>query len=211
MNTVAASKARNRARTRQNREESRAKIVAAATEMVRERAYAELSIGEITDAAGIGRTLFYRHFDDLGDLLRQASGDAMGELFDAEVELSAAVQRERDTDAVRAAVEPAVKLYSRHGPLLRALNEAAAADPVIAEAQEGIRSRFDELVAESMSKTPEFATNPAADVMETARALNLLNTAYLLDAFGHEPRVSVETAITTLTEIWLRVIGRERS
>ena len=55
------------------------------------------------------------------------------------------------------------------------------------------------------------ASNPTADVKETARALNLANTAYLLDAFGHEPRVSVETAITTLTEIWLRVIGRERS
>jgi AcrR family transcriptional regulator len=211
MNTAAASKARNRAKTRQNREESRAKIVAAATEMVRERAYTELSIGEIMDAAGIGRTLFYRHFDDLGDLLRQASGDAMAELFDAEVELTSTVTRESGEAAVRATIEPAVKLYARHGPLLRALNEAAAVDPVIAQAQEGIRARFDELVAESITDVPEFAKNPTADAKETARALNLLNTAYLLDAFGHAPRVSVETAITTLSEIWLRVIGRERS
>jgi AcrR family transcriptional regulator len=211
MNTAAAGKARNRAKTRQNREESRAKIIAAASELVRERAYTELSIGEIMDAAGIGRTLFYRHFDDLGDLLRQASGDAMGELFDAEVELAATVGREGGEDAVRATIEPAVKLYARHGPLLRALNEAAAVDAVIAEAQEGIRGRFDELVAESISEVPEFAASPTADIRQTARALNLANTAYLLDAFGHEPRVSEETAITTLTEIWLRVIGRERS
>ena len=39
-----------------------------------------------------------------------------------------------------------------------------------------------------------------------ARALNLLNESYLLDAFGREPRVSTDTAVQTLTEIWLGVI-----
>ena len=43
---------------------------------------------------------------------------------------------------------------------------------------------------------------------ETARALNLLNETYLLDAFGREPRVSPETAVQTLTEIWVAVIRR---
>ena len=45
--------------------ESRERIVAAATELVRERAYAELSVDEVMREAGIGRTIFYRHFDDL--------------------------------------------------------------------------------------------------------------------------------------------------
>ena len=37
--------------------------------------------------------------------------------------------------------------------------------------------------------------------METAHAMNLMNERYLLDSFGREPRVSVETATRTLAEI----------
>ena len=52
------------------------------------------------------------------------------------------------------------------------------------------------------------AARPAGEVAETARALNLMNESYLRDAFGREPRVSSETAIRTLTEIWVAVIER---
>ena len=51
-------------------------------------------------------------------------------------------------------------------------------------------------------------TRRLADVGETARALNRMNESYLLDAFGREPRVSTETAVQTLTEIWDAVIHR---
>ncbi len=44
---------------------------------------------------------------------------------------------------------------------------------------------------------------------ETARALNLLAESYLLDAFGREPRVSVETAVETLSEIWISLTRSE--
>ena len=53
-----------------------------------------------------------------------------------------------------------------------------------------MRERFDELLAEALREMPRIAAHPPADVAETARALNLLNTSYLLDAFGREPRVS---------------------
>ena len=42
-------------RTRETREKSRARIVDAATELVRERSYAELNVGEIMERAGIGQ------------------------------------------------------------------------------------------------------------------------------------------------------------
>ena len=47
---------------------------------------------------------------------------------------------------------------------------------------------------------------PPANLAEVARALNLMDEAYLLDAFGRESRVSTETAVRTLTEIWVAVI-----
>src|SRR5687767_6565596 len=190
------------ARARRAREENRAKIVAAATELVREHSYAQLSVGEVMDSAGIGRTLFYRYFDDLGDLLARASREAIEELYAAEVELSAGAAD--PAEAIRGALGAAVATYRRHGPLLRALAEAATVDPQIAAGQREFYRRFDELIA---GRLGELSAEGSADPQETARALNLLNIGYLLDAFGHEPRVSEETATRTLTEIWLSVIA----
>jgi AcrR family transcriptional regulator len=195
----------SRQRTRHSRAESRARIIAAATELVRERSYAELSVGEVMEGAGIGRTIFYRHFDDIGDLLIQASRDAIEELLQVQLELEAAREGAGVEAAVRAAIEPAVAVYQRHGPMLRALSEAAAEDEQIAAGWRQMRSRFDELVARTLRGLSE---SPPADVYETAKALNLMNGNYLMDTFGRTPRVAPEVAVRTLTEIWVATIAR---
>ena len=195
-----------RKRSRLGRVESRTRIIAAATELIRERGFAQLSVGEVMERAGIGRTLFYRHFDDLGDLLLKSSREAIEALYANELEIGAAVERPAP-ELVKSAIAPAVAVYRRHGPLLRALAEAAPADERIAAAQEQVRARFDALVAEVIVRLPHFADRDGGDVAETARALNLLNTAYLQDAFGREPRADEDTAIRTLSGIWMAVIA----
>jgi AcrR family transcriptional regulator len=191
------------AQLRHSRQESRERIVAAATELVRHQSYGELSIGAVMERAGFGRTIFYRHFDDLGDLLVRASRDAIDELYAAQrplAEAAAAAAGERDV--IRASAQSAVAVYERNGPLLRAVVEAAASDPEVAAGHRAMRRQFDGLVEEALRGREARLANPA----ETARALNLLNEAYLLDAFGREPRVSTQTAVQTLTEIWLGVV-----
>ena len=179
--------------------------MAAVEELVRDESYATLTVEDVMHQAGIGRTIFYRHFDDLGDLLRRAGREAFEGLLHAEQELRDAQAGGR-TDIARAAIEPAVAVYRRHGPLLRAIAEAAASEERIAEGQEAMRRRFDELVEGALREMPALAANPLADIAETARALNLMNMNYLLDAFGREPRVSTETAVRTLSAIWAGVI-----
>lgn len=199
--------ATHRDEVRQARQKSRSRIVAAATELVRTRSYGALTVDQVMREVGQGRTIFYRHFDDLADLLVRAGREAIDELLAAQRALSEA--RSGDgPGVVRQAIEPAVAVYQRHGPLLRAIAEAAAGDDQIAAGQDAIRRRFDDLVADVLRSMPGIAAHPPPDVAETARALNLLNEAYLLDAFGREPRVSTETAVQTLTEIWSAVIDR---
>jgi TetR/AcrR family transcriptional regulator, ethionamide resistance regulator len=192
-------------RARLSREQSRARIVAAAIELVRELSYPELSVGAVMERAGLERTIFYRHFDDLGDLLMQTGREAIEELYETQLDLSAA-RDGAEPEVVRAAIEPAVAAYRRHGPLLRALTEAAAGDPQVAAGQARIRSRFDRLVAGSLSDLLEFESSSAADVAEIARALNRMNESYLQDAFGREPRISTAAAVEALTEIWVAVL-----
>jgi TetR/AcrR family transcriptional regulator, ethionamide resistance regulator len=201
--------AKRRVQVRQSRQESRARIVAATAELVRRRSYAELSVEEIMAAAGLGRTLFYRHFDDLADLLQRAGREAIEELLEAEIALGR-TRADLGPDAVREAMASAVAAYHRHGPLLRAIREAAASDEQIAAGYVAMRERFDAVAEQALRATADERRHAPADVAETARALNLLNEGYLLDAFGREPRVSVATAEQTLTEIWTAILDRGR-
>ena len=192
------------ARPRIKREQARARIVDAAIELVRERAFAELTVGEVMDRAGLERTIFYRHFENVGDLLLSSGRQAIEELFTAQLGL-AATRADHGPEAVHQAMEVCVRIYRKHGPLLRAASEAVAADQLVAVNQVEIRRRFDELVAEAV-RAADDGGQRVADPFETAHALNLLNERYLLDAFGREPRVSVETATRTLSEIWSSVL-----
>jgi TetR/AcrR family transcriptional regulator, ethionamide resistance regulator len=202
------AKATTRAqRTRLSREEVRARLVDAATELVRDGSFYDLSVTDVTDRAGIERTIFYRHFDDLADLLLRAATEAIESLYQAQVELDEG-REEGDLETVRAAIEPAVRVYHQHGPVIRAVTEAGASSPEIAGQGSELRRRFNELTASSLARLPGLKDNPPADIAESARALNLMNEAYLRDAFGRDPRISPEAAIETLTEIWAAFLDR---
>jgi TetR/AcrR family transcriptional regulator, ethionamide resistance regulator len=164
-------------------------------------------VDEVMREAGFGRTIFYRHFDDLADMLLRASREAIDELYEAQSGLGQA-RPDQDPDAVPRALRAAVDVYQRHGPLLRGVAEAAAGDEQIARDYAAMRKRFDDFAEQSLHGVADLGQTPLADVAETARALNLMGESYLLDAFGREPRVSPETAVATLTEIWDAVIRR---
>ena len=191
-----------RAELRHTREQSRERIVAAAESLVQRVPFAELTVDDVMREAGFGRTIFYRHFDDLGDLLMRAGREAIDELLEAQVAFSEARMGD-GPEVVRSAIEPAVSVYQRHGPLLRAISEAAGIDERISAGQDAIRERFRELVEQALRASGGLTIDPSADLGEVARALNLMNEKYLLDTFGREPRASAQTATETLTAIWL--------
>jgi len=194
-------------RVRRSRQAARERIVAAATELVRQRSYATLSVEEVMREAGLGRTIFYRHFDDLADLILRAGREAIDELYEAERRLHEMQAQGGPLESIPQAIAIAVDTYHRHGPLLRAIAEASAGDDQLAARYHAIRERFDTLTREGLELTPRFAGPRAADAGEVALALNLMNEAYLLDAFGREPRVTPEVARRALTAIWSAVVG----
>src|SRR5918911_1424222 len=106
---------------RQTRQESGERIVAAATELIRDTPYGALTVDDVMREAGAGRTIFYRHFDDLADLLMTAGREAFEGLYEAERAFGDGHRFGQPN--IRAAIEAAVDVHVRHGPLLRAIAE----------------------------------------------------------------------------------------
>ncbi len=199
------STSRRRSAQRQRREEVRAQIIAAAETALRERPFRELTVEELMVAAGLSRTLFYRHFDDLGDLVVRLLEDAGTELYRYEERLFATGAS--DHDAVRAALEAPVRGFSASGPLLRAIAEASSHDERIDTAYRLLLGRFEALIEAFLRVLADRGLARLADPTQTARALNLMNVSYLLDVFGSpHSEVTPEVALQTLTEIWSGLI-----
>ena len=75
-------------RPRLSREEARERILEATGELVRDRSFAELTVGEIMDRAGLERTIFYRHFENVGALVLSAGRQAILDLYEAQAAIA---------------------------------------------------------------------------------------------------------------------------
>src|SRR5437588_8021754 len=119
-----------RARRREQRETTRREILTAADRLLRERPYRELSVDRVMAQTGLTRTAFYRHFDDVPDLVLRLLAEVGRELYDV-----AERWRERALGDFRGAAAEGlagiVQFMVRHGRLVRAVAEGAANDELI--------------------------------------------------------------------------------
>ena len=144
-----------------SRSEARRRIVAATGRLLADRRFRDLTVEDVMAEAGLARTIFYRHFDGLPDLVLAALDDAVAEDAAPPADLHDMLER-------------AVTLFARHGRLLVAVEEAAHHDP---EVEQAYREAFER----SVDATAALAPRPVA------RALMHLNASYLTDALGARP------------------------
>jgi TetR/AcrR family transcriptional regulator, ethionamide resistance regulator len=123
----------NREQGRQRRREQMERRLLDATErLMRDGAsFTELSVDRLSTEAGISRASFYIYFEDKGHLLRRLAGQVFGDLASGAERWWKMAWR-HDPDDVRAAMAGIIASYRRHQPVLVALNEMAAYDPLVA-------------------------------------------------------------------------------
>ncbi|MFM9378841.1 TetR/AcrR family transcriptional regulator [Gordonia sp. VNK21] len=94
--------------------------------------FADLSVEQVISRAGIARSTFYSHFDDLGHLLRSLCEGVITEMITA-----ARLWFEHDDgitrDELGAALAAVVKTYRGREKLFAAMAEASTTDPVVRE------------------------------------------------------------------------------
>ncbi len=182
-------------------DEARRRILDAARELLADRPFGALTVGDVMDRAGLTRTVFYRQFDDLAQLAPELLPDVEDPLVDQ-------VQRAAPEDVIPQMIAGQVALYAEHGRLLRAIDAAAAADAGVAaqldRALVGPRRLLERLVAG--------APHPPPNPREFAALLMATHRAYLLDTFGSgkaTPRRRRQ-ATAALTALWQRLLADGR-
>jgi AcrR family transcriptional regulator len=182
------------------KEEARDRIRDAAANLLTHSSYRDLSVDAVMAEAGLARTLFYRHFDGLPALMLSLLDDLRDALLSG--------GEPGDPEFLRRVLERAVDVARRHGPLLRAIDDAARHDAEVERA-------YDAFVEWSIQTTAAIFREGVAtgkvravpDVDATVRALTRMNGGFLIDQFARDPDFDPQVPTDVLWTIWARTLG----
>jgi len=199
MDAVTSQPARRR---RRSPEEAEREIIAAAASLLEERPFRELTVDEVMRRTGLSRPSFYVYFRDRHHLILRLVEQIGDELFDMSNRWFRGAQ---DGPAqLRAAVEGVVVVYLRHGPVMRALADAAADDPEVERVYQDLIEGFVTATCEHLKRELAAGRIDSIDPPSTAAALVWMNERYLYRTAG-DP-ASRDRAIETLSTVWIRTI-----
>jgi AcrR family transcriptional regulator len=178
------------------RSEARGRIAAATERLLADRPYRELSVDAVMTEAGLSRTVFYRHYDGLPEVLL--------ELFEA---VAAELAGKLESGELRDVLEAATRAFAAHGPVMRAVDQASGHDAVIERANRAVSDAFTARMAEQLERAMGDGRVRVGDAYELARALNLMNQRYLLETVARDPGFDQERAVRALLAVWEPVTG----
>ena len=149
----------------------------------------------------MSRPAFYHYFNDLHHLMESL-------LSEVEIAMHATanpwILGEGEPIAVlRASLAGVVRTSMEHGPILRAVAEAAPLDERLEAAWAAFMWRWDDAVCARIAAQQEVGLIRAGDPRQIANALNAMDAAVLIAEFGQEPQGDPEAVIDTLHEIWV--------
>jgi AcrR family transcriptional regulator len=178
--------------------------VDAAEALLRERPFRELTVDDLMRRTGLSRPSFYVYFRDRHDLVLKVVEHIGGELFSMSERW---YKGTGDGPAlVRDAIDGVVGVFSVHGPVLRALADAAADDPRVEEAYAALIQRFVDATARHIEMEVAAGRILPLDPVPTATALTWMMERYLQLSLGRPPGVPEEQVASALTTIWSRVL-----
>jgi AcrR family transcriptional regulator len=192
------------ARRRRRGDETRTLILDAAEQLLRSGSYRDLSIARLMETIGYRRTVFYRHFNSVPDLVvavvaRQAAASAPS--ADA---FRTAAARQLDLDAARELLRPTVAHWVANGPLIAALRDAAITDGVLGRVVAATQGQLEALVLAGLTERHAAGALQTADLPDVARLLSGMSQGYLLQSLG-KGETDPELVLDTLARGWVAI------
>jgi len=201
-------------RRRRRPEEAERAILAAARAFLEEHPFREMKVESVMARTGLSRPAFYAYFDDRYDLVTRLLEGIGGLLFALDRRWlvgDPGSGRAESARILREALGGGAETFERHGPVLRAISDAASYDErVEGMYRSGLIERLVAAVAGRVARDVEAGLSPAdLDPQETARALVMMTERYLIDAYGRPvagpPRDDAAVA-RTLEAVWVRTL-----
>jgi TetR/AcrR family transcriptional regulator, ethionamide resistance regulator len=192
-------------RRRRSPAEAEQEILESAERFLRERPLRELTIDEVMTGTGLSRPAFYVYFRDRHDLVLRLIGVIGGELF----EMADKWLRGGD---LRAGVDGVVAVYAKHGPVLRAISDAAVDDPDVEQAYFALVQRFIDATADHIRAEQRTGRSEGMTAIRTASALVWMNERYLSMCLGggNNRQLKPREVADTLHQIWTRTLYLEK-
>ena len=192
------------ARRRRRPEEAEREILDAAEDLLRGGRFSALTVDELMSRTGLSRASFYVYFRDRHHLIMRLTDRIGGELF-AMSDRWLRGSGDPLEDA-RAAVEGVAAVYAEHGPVLRAIADAATHDPQVERIYHELVERFVVATARRIREDIASGRIEPLDPGETAKALVWMNERYLTEKLGRLPQEPVDRVVETLWSIWVRAL-----
>jgi TetR/AcrR family transcriptional regulator, ethionamide resistance regulator len=193
---------------RQRRQDAEQEILDAAGRLLRAGRFRELTVDDLMAATTQSRTAFYRFFPDRNALVVRLLYVLAEELWSM-----SAVWLAGSGDPLvegRQSIERLVDVYQAHGPLLGAIQEAAALDDEVEHVYQDLARRFVDATAARIERDVRAGRAiRLPDVREVATALVWMSERYLAATFarpGPTGPAARELAVATLFTIWMRTL-----
>ena len=197
-------------RRRRTPEEAEAEIVTAAEQLLRERPFRDMTVDEVMRRTELSRPSFYVYFRDRHQLVLRVVERIREDMMNI---ADTWFRGGRDGPAeIRAAMDGIVVAFREHGPVLRALSDAAADDARVEAVYGALVQAFVNAIAEHVERELAVGNALPVEPRETAKALTWMAERYLVQELGSgNADVATERAIRdTLVIVFSRTIyGRD--
>ena len=195
---------RKTTRQRGNREETEARILAAAEEVFSLRGYAEATIAEMLERSRLARGTFYLYFDDKRSVFAALLDRAMTDLFNIVAPPDGMSYRDR----VRHSTEAYMKQFLLHRGVLRCMFETSTSDAELLAETNRNRMRSVMRVASHLERQLHPSRRASFNPVLTSYCLCAIieGTAYQWFCAANHPTTprieDIDDLVDTIADIW---------
>jgi TetR/AcrR family transcriptional regulator, ethionamide resistance regulator len=191
-------------RRRRSPEVAEREIIDAAEAFLRERPFREMTVDEVMRRTELSRPSFYVYFRDRHHLVLRVVEHLGGELFTMSERWVGGTGE--PLVLARAALEGIVAVFAEHGPVMRALADAATDDREVEAAYAAVIQGFIDVVGGHIASEIAAGRILPLNPEPTATALVWMTERYLMLSLGREPMTPTDVVFDTLWTIWTRVL-----
>jgi AcrR family transcriptional regulator len=163
-----------------------------------------MTVNSLMATTSISRSAFYRYFDDIHGLMQ-----ALLTRLESEILEGASPWLSENGDPVALLYESLaaeVRICYRHGPFIKAISDAAGTNAQLEDEWNWFLDRFDDAASGRIVADQELGLIEAFDPRPVATALNRVDAAMYIRAFGHRPRSQPAPVLDVVARVWVSTL-----